>query len=248
MVCAQDAGDDARKSPTKVEDKKPLKAESLSITVIVTAQKEPEPALSLPLSVTPVTESTLRDADVQAVKQAAGYAPNVFINEFTSRALSNPFFRGIGGSPANPGVSTLIDGVPQLNSYSSNIELVDVGQIEFVRGPEGALYGRNTAGGLINITSRPLSEKWNAKAQGNFGNYSLNGFRASVSSPLLKNRVGVSLAGGYSSRDGYTINDFTRRDLDSREAGFGKAQVFIRMFPESFTVRSSVVLQVVHYL
>jgi hypothetical protein len=40
--------------------------------------------------------------------------PNAFINEFTARALQNPYFRGIGGSPTNPGVSTLIDGVPQL--------------------------------------------------------------------------------------------------------------------------------------
>jgi len=42
-------------------------------------------------------------------------------------------------------VTTFIDGVPQLNSYSANIEFVDVNQVEFVRGPQGALFGRNTA-------------------------------------------------------------------------------------------------------
>ena len=197
--------------------------------VIVTAQKESAPVLSVPLSVTAVTEESLTSANIQAVKSAAAYAPNAFVNEFTARAISNPFFRGIGGSPNNPGIGTIIDGVPQLNGSSSNIELVDVGQIEFVRGPEGALYGRNTAGGLINITSRALSTAWTAQGQAEFGNYSRRDMRASVASPLLKNRFGINLAGGYSARDGYTVNDFTGRDLDSREAGFGKGQLFFRV-------------------
>jgi iron complex outermembrane receptor protein len=197
-----------------------------SITVTVTAQKEPEPAISLPVSITVIPEDSLADANIQTVKQGSFYAPNAFIHEFSARALSNPFFRGIGGSPTNPGVSTVIDGVPQLNNYSSNIELVDVGQIEFVRRPEGALYGRNTAGGLINITSRELEGAWNTRGQAEFGNYSRRDLRASVSSPLLKDRFGISLAGGYGARDGYTRNDFTGNDLAGRAAGFGKAQLF----------------------
>jgi iron complex outermembrane recepter protein len=216
---AQDNKNDERKFPIM----------AAPVIITVTAQKESEPAMSIPLSVTAVTEDSITDANIQAVKQAADYSPNTFINEFSARALSNPYFRGIGGSPTNPGVSTLIDGVPQLNSYSSNIELVDVGQIEFVRGPEGALYGRNTAGGLINITSRPMSDAWSVQGQGEYGNYSRNGMRVSVSSPLLKDRFGVNLAGGYSSRDGYTINDFTGKDLDSRTAGFGKGQLFFKI-------------------
>jgi iron complex outermembrane recepter protein len=224
---AQDAGGDGKKPSTATEDKKSITAQSVTITV--TARKESEPVLTTPLSITAVTESTLRDADIQVVKDAAANAPNAFINEFSARALSNPFFRGIGGSPTNPGVSTFIDGVPQLNSFSSNIEMVDVGQVEFVRGPEGGLYGRNTAGGLINITSRESSETWTTRAEGSFGNYNLRDLRASVSSPLLKNRFSLNLAGGYSGRDGYTLNDLTSRDLDRRAAGFGKGQLFFKV-------------------
>ena len=220
------AQEDKKPATAANDNKQQIQIEPLTITV--TAQKEPEPALSVPLSVTAVTKEDLKNSDIWLVKAAAAYAPNTFINEFTARALSNPFFRGIGGSPTNPGVSTIIDGVPQLNSYSSNIELLNVGQIEFVRGPDSALYGRNTAGGLINITSRRLSDVWTAQAEANFGNYNLRDVRASVSSPLLRNRFGVDLAGGYSARDGYTVNDFTGRDLDGRKAGFGKAQFFFK--------------------
>jgi iron complex outermembrane recepter protein len=222
---AQATRADEPKSSTAVEDKKRLTAEP--VTIIVTARKGPEPALSIPLSLTAVTESTLRDADIQEVKDAAVYAPNVIINEFTARAISNPYFRGIGGSPTNPGVSTFIDGIPQLNGSSSNIEMIDVDQIEFVRGPEGALYGRNTAGGLVNVTSRGASEMWTTQAQGSVGSYNFRDLRASISSPLLKDRFSFNLAGGYSGRDGYTKNDITGRDLDKRGAGFGKGQLFL---------------------
>jgi iron complex outermembrane receptor protein len=214
--------------PASTDEHKQLTIEPVTVTVTVTAQKGSEPVMSIPLSVTAVTAEDLTNADIQTVKSAAVFSPNTFINEFTARALSNPYFRGIGGSPTNPGVSTIIDGVPQLNSYSSNIELIDVGQIEFVRGPEGALYGRNTAGGLINITSRDLTNAWTAHGQGEFGSFSLQDVRASVSSPLLRNRFGVDLAGGYSSRDGYTVNDLSGRSLDGRSAGFGKIQLFLK--------------------
>ena len=196
--------------------------------VIVTAQKQPAELESLPVSVTAVTRSTIEDANIQQVKDASVYAPNTFINEFTARALSNPFFRGIGGSPANPGVTTFIDGVPQLNGYSFSIELIDVDQVEFVRGPQGALFGRNTAGGLVNIVSHRSADVWTATAEGGFGNYNLRDFRGAASGPLVENELAVSLAGGYSARDGYTRNDFNGRDVDSREGGFGKGQLLFK--------------------
>ena len=94
---------------------------------------------------------TIERAGIRIVSEAAIFAPNVSFTEFTARKLSNPRFRGIGSSPANPAITTFIDGVPQLNSNSSSVELLDVEQIEFVRGPQSALFGRNTLGGLINV-------------------------------------------------------------------------------------------------
>ena len=68
---------------------------------------------------TAVTNETIEDAGIKSISEAAQYAPNTFFNEFTARKLSNPRFRGIGASPANPGVTTYVDGVPQLNANSS---------------------------------------------------------------------------------------------------------------------------------
>jgi iron complex outermembrane receptor protein len=193
--------------------------------VTVTAQKEPANAQELPVSLTAILESALRDAGIFSISGASIYAPNTWYNEFTARKLSNPVFRGIGSSPANPGVTTYLDGVPQLNTNSSSIELIDIGQIEFVRGPQSALFGRNALGGVVNMTSvRPSLSKWTGGAIVPFGNYDAIDVRANASGPI-SSTLAFGGAFGFTARDGFTVNSITGNDLDSREATFGKAQL-----------------------
>jgi iron complex outermembrane recepter protein len=181
--------------------------------------------LSLPLSATVSDAAFLDSAVVRSVKDAAIHAPGVFFNEFTARRASQPVFRGIGGSPMNPGVTTFIDGVPQFSANSSSLELLDVEQIDFVRGPAGPLFGRNTAGGLIGITSRrPSLTTWGGSAESTFGNYNLYDFRGSITGPLIQDQLGFSFAGGHGERDGFSEDATTGRDIDNRSSWFGKAQ------------------------
>ena len=194
--------------------------------VTVTAQKEPADPQTLPVSVTAVLQGTLEDAAVRSVSDAAGYAPNTYFNEFTARKLSNARVRGVGAGPTNPGVASYIDGVPQLNANSSSVELIDVEQIEFVRGPQSALFGRNALGGVINITSaRPSLTKWSGGLSGPYGNFSTGDLRGAASGPIVANKIAASVGFGYSTREGFTKNDLTGNDLDSRSAVFGKGQL-----------------------
>jgi len=194
-------------------------------TVTVTAQKEPADEQKLPVSVTAVPAETLWDAKITSVGDAAIYSPNTWLNEFSARKLSNAFVRGVGSSPANPGVTTYIDGVPQLNSNSSDVEFNGIEQVEFVRGPQSTLFGRNTLGGVINIASeRPSLSGWSGNAYIPVGNYSTIETRGSVTGPV-NDRVGLAFSAGHSSRDGFTTNDITGHDIDSRSASFGKGQL-----------------------
>ena len=195
-------------------------------TVSVTAQKEPENVQDLPVSVSAVTSDTLEASGTRSIREAAQFAPNTFFSEFTARKLSNPRFRGIGGSPANPAVTTYIDGVPQLNGNSSSIELIGVQQIEFVRGPQSALFGRNALGGLVNITSaRPSLKDWTGAVTSPYGNFNWGDVRGTVAGPLVADKLAVGIGLGYSGRDGFTKNDVTGHDLDSRSAAFTKVQL-----------------------
>ena len=195
-------------------------------TLVVTAQKEPADAQTLPVSLTTVDGSTLRNAGIEIVSDAALFAPNVQFSEFTARKLSNPRFRGLGASPANPAIATYFDGVPQLNTNSSSIDLMDVAQVEFVRGPQSALFGRNAIGGLINVTSaRPSLSGWTGSLSVPFANHSSRDVRGSVAGPVVEGKLGVALAMQYGQRDGFTVNDVTGNDLDSRSAFSAKGQL-----------------------
>jgi iron complex outermembrane receptor protein len=193
-------------------------------TVLVTAQKEPVDGQRLPVSVTAVSKETIQNAGIQIISDAAMYAPNVFYTEFSARKLSTARFRGIGSSPANPGVTTYIDGVPQFNTNTSSIGLLNVERIEFVRGPQSALFGRNTLGGLVNVvTERPSLTAWTGGVTVPFGNAGSREILGTVSGPVGDNAaVGFSMGG--SSRDGFTRNAITGHDLDHRSSTFAKGQ------------------------
>lgn len=193
--------------------------------ITVSAQKESQSLQTTPASVTAVPRNFLEDAGIQLVNDAAAFAPNTYLTEWSARKLSNPRFRGIGSSPNNPGVTTYLDGVPQLNANTSSLEFIDVEQVEIVRGPQGALFGRNTVGGLININSlRPSLTQPAGGASVGFGNHGWLDARFNVSQPVASGTAAVSLAAGYSSRDGFARNSVTGHDLDWRKAQFGKAQ------------------------
>jgi len=196
-------------------------------TVIVTAQKNASDVREVPASVTPVTAQTIRDAGLLNLTETGVFAPNTVFTEFTARKLSNARFRGIGSSPANPAVTTYIDGVPQLNSITSNVELIDVDQIEFVRGPQSPLFGRNTLGGIVNVTSaRPNMSRWTGSVMAPIGSHGLFDVRGNISGPL-GDKAAISLAAGKQQRDGYTQNSVTGNDVDFRDGTFAKAQVML---------------------
>ena len=193
--------------------------------VIVTAQKEPADLKDVPASVTAVTAETIANSGLRAITDAAIFAPNTVFTEFTARKVSNARFRGVGSSPANPAITTYLDGVPQLNSNSSNIELLDVNQIEFVRGPQSPLFGRNTLGGIVNVTSaRPSLSRWTGSVMAPFGSPGAMEVRGGMSGPLT-DKLAIGAAAGKQQRDGFTTNLTTGNKIDSRDGTFAKAQL-----------------------
>jgi iron complex outermembrane receptor protein len=166
-------------------------------TVTVTAQKEPADPQTLPLSVSTVPADWLQAARLTWISDAAIFAPNTVITEFTARKLSNPRVRSVGASPANPAVTTYVDGVPVLNANASSIEFTGIEQVEFVRGPQSALFGRNALGGVVNLVSeRPSLSEWRGEVVAPFGNFGARDIRGSVSGPL-GSRAAFAVSAGH---------------------------------------------------
>ena len=96
----------------------------------------------------------------------------------------------------NPAVATYIDGVPQIDGSSTNQRLLDVESIEFLRGPQGTLYGRNSIAGLVHIkTKRPSTTTSEVRADLTFGNYDLREFTLGYSAPLISEKLAFSISG-----------------------------------------------------
>ena len=202
----------------------PVRVPGSNITV--TATKEPADPAALPVAITAVPDGLLKAAGVTFVADAGIFSPNTHFTEFTARKLSNPRIRGVGAGPSNPGVVTYVDGVPQFNANTTSFDFLDVAQVEFVRGPQSALFGRNALGGLINISSaRPSMTEWGGNVTVPFGSDDLFETRASVSGPLVSNRLAIGASMSFSRRDGFTTNTLTGNDIDSRESFAGKGQL-----------------------
>ena len=112
------AAEQSGQSSTGAQAQAPVRAPGT--TVVVTAQKEPADPAKLPVSVSVVPEDLIKSAGITFVSDAAMFSPNTFFTEFSARKLSNPRMRGVGASPANPGVTTYVDGVPQFNAASTS--------------------------------------------------------------------------------------------------------------------------------
>ena len=223
----------ARSEPAPVPD--PAPGTSLE-DLVVTARKWVEDPFDVPQSITVVPAGVIRDAGLKSIRDASLYVPNLNLVEFSARRLSFPFVRGIGSGQGDPAVTTCIDDVPLLFGGAGNFPLLDVERIEFLRGPQGTLYGRNALGGVIKVTTRkpPLTPGFRAAME--FGSHGLSEGRAHFGTPLVPDRLSAGVSGLRLRRDGFTRNDYTGNRVDHRDTWFGQAQ-FLWMPDERNEVR-----------
>jgi iron complex outermembrane receptor protein len=193
-------------------------------TLIVTATKRAEDIQDVPMSVSAISGSTLERAGIANFTEAARRIPSVQIVQSNNNRNSTVFIRGIGSSGTNPGIEAsvgiFIDGVymPAAGPIQSNLE--DIAAIEVLRGPQGTLYGRNTAVGAINITTREPSSTFEALVKAGAGNFSEQHVSGYVGGPIADKLAG-RLSFWENSHDGYERNLYDgSRTNDGAEWGF----------------------------
>jgi outer membrane receptor for monomeric catechols len=128
--------------------------------IFVTARKRTERLQDVPDAISAFTADAIQSADIQDVKDVAVRVPNVSIVEAQQPGVALINIRGVGQARnGEPPVAMIVDGVELSNSYQITQELFDVERIEVLKGPQGAVYGRNAVGGAINIvTKQPTND------------------------------------------------------------------------------------------
>ncbi len=128
--------------------------------VIVTARKRDENLQHTPIAVTSITGAIIDDSKLFAVKDIEQISPNLSFSSSNNGNSSSlqAFQRGIGqfdnSLTTDPGVGLYLDGVYLARTVGANLELSDIAAVDVLRGPQGTLYGKNTIGGAISVTTR----------------------------------------------------------------------------------------------
>lgn len=104
------------------------------------------------------------------------------------------------------GVGYYVDGVYSGRPETFNQPLFDVERIEVLRGPQGAVFGKNTIAGAINIITKRPSDDFAVQIEAQYGNFNLVRVRGLVSGPVVENRLSASFAANYTRRDGIVEN------------------------------------------
>ena len=175
--------------------------------IVVTARKRTENLQEVPLSITAISGIDLERASVYGLSDLAEMTPGLTYQSIG--AFNTPTIRGLsqtsqGGLQGNVGV--FIDGVFLNNRSSLEFGLLDLERIEVVKGPQGALYGRNTFAGAINyVTASPTADEISGKLSAEVGNAGRQELGGAINLPLGENAA-MRVFAAASEFDG-TINN-----------------------------------------
>jgi iron complex outermembrane receptor protein len=180
--------------------------------IIVTAQRRAQNLQEVPAAVSALGAKDIALRQIEDTNDLQAQIPGVVITTGTGTSNSaRIFFRGIGEDESrgavDPAIGIYIDNVYLGRTVGSLVDLLDIEQVEVLRGPQGTLYGRNTNGGAIKFTSvRPQLGKNSVSAELGYGNYDRIQGRGTVNLALADS-LALRVSGLYRERDGYfTLN------------------------------------------
>lgn len=195
-------------------------AEQSSDQIVVTGRRREEVLQDVPESMRVFNDVEIERSGIDRLNDFAALTPNLHFFDDQEVGVGTISIRGVTqnrGTGEAP-LAFVIDGVPIANSFLTTQDLFDIQQIEVLRGPQGALYGRNSIGGAINITTQAPSNdpEYRLRVTGKEGNdYAA---RASVSGPLIPNQLFYRASVSWGDREGQLRNAISNEFVDFNES------------------------------
>ena len=192
----------------KIDDEVNLREVEINASRTQTRMKD------LPASVTVVNASSIDKNEISTLNNVSAMIPNFFMPDYGTKLTSPVYIRGIGSRINSPSVGMYVDQVPYFEKSSFDFDFFDVQKLEVLRGPQGTLFGRNSMGGVISITSRSPFDTQGTHLQlmgGTYGMYKLNaGHYATIG-----DKLGYSISANYLRQDGFHTNITRTGQADS---------------------------------
>jgi len=190
--------------------------------IVVTARRRSETIQSVPIAMSVIGGTALAETGTYNVNRLTQlqpslqfYSTNPRNSAANIRGLGAPF--GLTNDGIEQGVGIYVDQVYYSRIASATFDFTDTERIEVLRGPQGTLYGKNTTAGAINITTRKPSFSPEARVEVSGGNYDFFQGKASVSGPLIDDKLAIRLSTSITSRRGTIYNVRTDTYLNSQD-------------------------------
>ncbi|MBC1305781.1 TonB-dependent receptor domain-containing protein, partial [Trichormus variabilis] len=210
---------------------------SPDIELIVTAQKRPEDAQDVPLSLTVIPQQEIEDAQIRSFQDIANNTPNFSFLPTTAGSADFGYYsvRGLNNFNFLANQDTVgfyIDDVPFDYGGFLDVGLIDLERVEVLRGPQSTLYGRSSPAGVVNVISRPPSNQPEMRISALYGSYNNRELQLSLSDAIIPDKLAFRLAGAYNARDGVFDNIFLNKPIGERSQLTGRAQILWTPTPE----------------
>ncbi len=195
--------------------------------VVVTARKRAETLEESPVSVRAFTAEEIASAGIETPRDFIALTPNVTLVE--TQNAGNAFINVRGVSQARNSemsVAVLVDGVLMPNPAQFTQQLIDIQQVEVLRGPQGALYGRNAIGGAITIVTKQPGDEFEGRVE--LGADSGPGYtvRGTASGPIGDSDAWrYRVTGSFVDTDGYIENEFLGEEADPYQDTSARARI-----------------------
>ncbi len=195
--------------------------------VIVTAQKRSENVLQVPIAIEVLDGRAVQEAGMVGLSQIEASVPSVNFGRGERKTRGEITIRGVGDYARNIGtearVAVYIDDVPLGRSSAFDASLIDIKQIEILKGPQGTLFGTNTIAGAINVTTQAPAERFSLTARADVGNFDHHLLSLKSDMPLTDNFL-TSFQFHTVDNEGY-IDNLTRGDtLQGTDMAAGRAK------------------------
>jgi iron complex outermembrane recepter protein len=202
-------------APAQAQSQAPAATVELE-EVVVTARKRDEALLDVPVAINAFSEEDIESAGIVRPQDFIALTPNMTMVQTQNQGTSFITVRGISQARnSEPSVAVLIDGVLMANPSQFNQELFDISSIEVLKGPQGALYGRNAIGGAVIIQTKAPGDEIEGKIMAGYDSGPGYKVRAGVGGPLGGSEAWkFQASASYLDTDGYIDNAFLGDEAD----------------------------------
>ncbi|MCW6529057.1 TonB-dependent receptor [Sphingomonas sp. MMSM20] len=200
----------------------PPQADNAIGDILVTARKRSERLQDTPISISAETAESMARKGIANIADIARQTPGLQYGDFGDMKLSPTSLRGVTGSSgsagADPAIGYYVDEIYQAQGPGADLDLYDIARVEVLRGPQGTLFGRNTIGGVISITTERPSDTFAASVTADIGNYDARRIGASISGPIVPGAIAGKLAFVKDQRGGFERNVWLNRDVNNHDS------------------------------